>query len=215
MRFYPEIPLERTKTVVRDLVVLALVALFAWLGLLVHDTVDELAVLGRGVYDAGTAVDGGFDRAAQAVEGAPVVGDDLAEGLRGAGEATGGQAAELGRRGEERVHVAADLLGLLTFGVPSALLLLQLLPARIRQISRLRAAERVLGPPLSPERRRLLAMRAAFSLPYDDLLRHTDDPLGDLAAERYDALVRAAFEDAGLRPRNDSTASAVSAQASQ
>src|SRR3712207_7698719 len=42
--------------------------------------------------------------------------------------------------------------------------------------------------------------RAMCSLPYGALLRHTRDPLGDLAAERYDALVAAAFEDAGLRP---------------
>jgi hypothetical protein len=50
-----------------------------------------------------------------------------------------------------------------------------------------------------PERRRLLAMRAAFALPYGQLLKFTSDPLGDLKAERYDDLVRAALEDAGLR----------------
>jgi len=44
-------------------------------------------------------------------------------------------------------------------------------------------------------------MRAAFSLPYGDLLRFTRDPLGDLEAERYDPLVTAAFEEVGLRPR--------------
>jgi hypothetical protein len=49
-----------------------------------------------------------------------------------------------------------------------------------------------------PQRRRILAERAAFSLPYTRLLAYTPDPLGDLAAERYDSLV-AALEDAGLR----------------
>lgn len=215
MRFYPDTPLERTRTIVRDLLVLALLALFAWLALLVHDTVDELAVLGRGVYNAGAAVDGGFDRAARAVDGTPLVGDDLAESLRGAGEASGGRVAELGRRGEERVHRAADVAGLVTFAVPAVLLLLQTLPRRLAQIHRLTDAQRVLAPAWSPERRRVVAMRAAFSLPYADLLRHTPDPLGDLAAGRYDALVRAAFEDAGLRPRNDSSAAAVSTNASQ
>lgn len=43
-------------------------------------------------------------------------------------------------------------------------------------------------------------MRAAFSLPYPALARHTSDPFGDLVAERYDPLVAAALEDAGLRP---------------
>jgi hypothetical protein len=44
-------------------------------------------------------------------------------------------------------------------------------------------------------------MRAAFSLPYGQLLAWTDDPLGDLAEGRYDRLVNAALEDAGLRRR--------------
>ena len=57
----------------------------------------------------------------------------------------------------------------------------------------------MLGDRATPERRRLLAMRAAFSLPYGQLLLYTRDPLGDLASERYDALVAAALEDAGLR----------------
>jgi len=46
---------------------------------------------------------------------------------------------------------------------------------------------------------RLVAMRAAFSLPYGTLLAYTEDPLGDLRAERYDALLAAAFDEAGLR----------------
>lgn len=50
-----------------------------------------------------------------------------------------------------------------------------------------------------PERERLIAMRAAFSLPYAQLLAYTRDPLGDLAAGRHDALVQAIADDAGLR----------------
>jgi hypothetical protein len=42
-------------------------------------------------------------------------------------------------------------------------------------------------------------MRAAFSLPYGQLLAYTRDPIGDLEDGRYDALVAAALEDAGLR----------------
>jgi hypothetical protein len=51
-----------------------------------------------------------------------------------------------------------------------------------------------------PERRRLLAMRAAFGLSYGALLAYTRDPLGDLADGRYDPLVAAALDDAGIRP---------------
>jgi len=210
MRFYPEVPSRLAATIARDVLAVTLLAAFAWLGLTVHDAVDQLAVLGRGVHDTGAAVQGGFEAAADAVADVPAVGDDLADGLRGAGEGSGGEVAELGRRGEERVHRLADLLGLLTFALPSALVLLQHVPGRIAQIRRLTAADRVLRHPDGRERRRLLAMRAAFSLPYGQLLEYSRDPLGDLAAERYDPLVAAALEDAGLRARNRVTASAVS-----
>jgi hypothetical protein len=210
MRLYPEVPTQLAATIARDVLAVALLGAFAWLGVAVHDAVDELAVLGRGVHETGSAVQGGFESAADAVAGAPAIGDDLADSLRGAGEGSGGQVAELGQRGEERVHRLADLLGVLTFALPAVVTLLQHVPGRMRQIRRLTAADRVLRQPDSLERRRLLAMRAAFSLPYGQLLEYTRDPLGDLANERYDPLVAAAFEDAGLRARNSATASAVS-----
>ena len=201
MRFYPQVPSQRAATLVSDLLVLGLLLLFAWLALKVHGAVDDLAVLGRGVHDAGAAVEGGFDRAAAAVEEAPVVGGELADGLREAGEGTGGEVADVGREGEDAVHAAANVLGLVTFLVPALLVLAHSLPRRVGQVRRLTAATRVLAQ-VGGERERLLAMRAAFSLPYGRLLHYTPDPLGDLAEGRYDALVTAALEDAGLRRRS-------------
>jgi hypothetical protein len=166
----------------------------------VHHAVDRLAVLGEGVETAGGAVEGGFDSAADAVDGAPIVGDEIGEALRGAGSGTGGEVAELGRGGEEAAHRLANLLGVLMFALPASLLLLWAVPPRVAQIRRLSSAERALDE-LTPERRRLVAMRAAFSLPYGVLLRYTPDPLGDLEAGRYDALVAAEFEESGLRAR--------------
>jgi hypothetical protein len=93
------------------------------------------------------------------------------------------------------------VLGLVVFALPAGLVLARWLPERIRQVKALTAASQVLVEPASVERRRLIAMRAAFSLPYGHLLQYTRDPLGDLAAERYDALVEAALDDVGLRPR--------------
>lgn len=200
MRLYPDVPSQRAATVISDLAVLALLVLFAWLGLKVHDTVDQLAILGQGVRDAGEAVQGGFQTAADSVEEAPVVGDEIAGGLRDAGEGTGGNVAEFGREGEQRVHRTANLLGFLTFLIPALLLLFQAVPPRVALVRRLTAASRALVGG-NGERDRLVAMRAAFSLPYGELLRYTPDPFGDLANGRYEALVTAAFDEAGLRPR--------------
>ena len=199
MRLYPELRGPRTRALVADIVALVLLALFAWAGLKVHDAVDRLAVLGEGVEATGGAVQRGFESAADAVGGTPVVGDEVADGLRSAGEGSGGEVVDLGQQGEEGAHDLANLLGVVTFALPSLLLLTRWLPGRIDQIRRLRAAAQVLGEQGTAERRRLLAMRAAFSLPYGQLLAYTRDPLGDLASERYDALVAAALEDAGLK----------------
>ncbi len=199
MRFYPDIPTRRVSTLARDLLTVALLVLLAWIALKVHDAVDRLAVLGEGVNEAGSSIENGFEGAADAVDGTPIVGSELADGLRGAGEGTGGNVADLGQEGEDRTHRLADILGLVTFFVPATFLVLRAVPSRIAQVRQLTAAERVLLERETPERQRLIAMRAAFALPYGQLLAYTRDPLGDLEHGRYDALVQALVEDAGLR----------------
>lgn len=173
MRLYPNDPSRRVTAVLGDVLAIAMLVLLAQIGLAVHDAVDQLAVLGTGVREVGERV--------------PFVGDPV---------------EELGRSGEDGVHRLANLLGVLVFGLPAALVLALWLPRRLRQVRALNAAASVLAAPSSPERRRLIAMRAAFSLPYGHLLRYTRDPLGDLEAERYDALVEAALDDVGLRAPN-------------
>ncbi|HEX7254607.1 MAG TPA: hypothetical protein VF236_01645 [Gaiellaceae bacterium] len=199
MRLYPQLAGPRNRAVIADISSIILLVLFAWAGVKVHEAVDRLAVLGEGVQATGGVVQGGFESAADAVDGTPVVGDDIADGLRSAGEGSGGEVVELGEEGEDSAHDLAIVLGLATFGLPALLLLSQWVPRRVDQVRKLRAASTVLGDRATPERRRLLAMRAAFSLPYGQLLLYTRDPLGDLASERYDALIAAALEDAGLK----------------
>ena len=147
MRIYPDTPNERGRTVARDALILLALFVLAWLALKVHDTVDKLAVLGTGVRDSGNAVEDGFGAAADAVSGVPVVGGDFGDALRDAGAGTGGNVADAGTAGEERIHDLANLLGFLFFAIPASILLLTTLPARIRQLRELNAAKRFLGEP--------------------------------------------------------------------
>ena len=222
MRLYPSLPRRRRATVLGDVLVVGLVVLFAVLGKLVHDSVAELASLGRAVGEAGTtiqdstsqaagAVRDGLGTAAGAIDGVPIVGGQVAEGLRdGAATATGtleregreagGGIVEAGREGEDRAIDAANVLGWSTFLVPVVLLLTRHVPRRLEQARTLTAAEQVLGGGAldEPERVRALAERAAYGLPYGSLVRHTRDPIGDLVAGRHEPLVAALGEDAGL-----------------
>jgi hypothetical protein len=200
MRLYPDSPDDRGRAVAKDALVLLTLFVLAWLALKVHDAVDEVAVLGTGVRESGEVVQSGFEKAGEAASGIPVVGDEVSDALGDAGAGTGGEVAQAGRDGEERVHDLADLLGVLFFAIPASILLLATLPGRIRQVRELNATERLLDV-TSEERRRLVAMRAAFSLPARELARHTSDPIGDLAAGRYDPLIDAAYDEAGLRRR--------------
>ena len=140
MRIYPDTPNERGRAVARDALTLLALFVLAWLALKVHDTVDKLAVLGTGVRDSGNAVQDGFGAAADAVSGVPVVGGDVGDAFRDAGEGTGGNVADAGRAGEERIHDLANLLGFLFFAIPASILLLTTLPGRIRQVRELNAA---------------------------------------------------------------------------
>jgi len=200
VRFYPDIAAPRAAAILSDLLVLVLLVLLAWLGLKVHDAVAELASVPRAVGDSGSAIQHGFESAGDAVDDAPVVGDPLGEALRDAGSGSGGQMTEAGRQGENDVNSLADLLGALVFLLPAAIVLARYLPGRITAVRRLTAAARTIGPALTPDRKRTLAMRAAYGLPYERLFRYTRDPLADLEDGRYDRLVAAALDDAGLRP---------------
>jgi hypothetical protein len=200
MRFYSDIPATRAATILSDVLVLLLLVLLAWLGVRVHDAVAEIASVPRGVSDAGGAIQRGFESAGDAIGDVPVVGDPLAGALQDAGRAAGGEIAEAGREGEEDVNHLASLLGALFFLLPAAAVLSRYLPGRIATVRRLTAAARAIGPTLTRDRERTLAMRAAYGLPYDRLDLNTRDPLADLESGRYDRLVAAALDDAGLRP---------------
>jgi hypothetical protein len=200
VRYYPELPAQRNRAILGDVAVVALVALFAWLGITVNDTFDDLAALGRGVEEAGNSVQGGFEDAGGRIGDVPIVGRALDDAFSEIGAQTGGNTAALGERGESAVQDTATLLGWVTFALPSLVVLLWAVPRRVVRVRRLTAVGRVLGDARSAERQRLLAMRAAFGLPYETLLSHTPDPIGALANGDYEPLLVALFEDAGLRP---------------
>src|SRR6478735_1634030 len=93
----------------------------------------------------------------------------LVHGVREIGDnvpLVGGPVKDLGERGENNVHHLANLLGVVTFVIPAALIVWHYLPDRLAQIRKLTAATRVLGPGPEPDRLEAVAMRAAFSLPY-------------------------------------------------
>jgi hypothetical protein len=198
--FYPSESRQRRNTVVRDVLVVIAIAVMAWLGHRVFVLVDGVRAVTDAARDAGESVQNGFGSAADLVAGTPVIGDDLASALQSAGSQSGGNVVELALTGDTAIHRLALALGWLTFLIPVVFLLVLYVPLRLAQMRRLRASASVYRDEHNPERRRLLAMRAAMSLPVDHLLDYSDDPIGDLVRGEHDALVEALLADAGLAP---------------
>lgn len=138
-----------------DALVAGLLVAFLLLALGIRDAVGDLGQMGSEIGRAGSALrDSGRDTAGQirsAFAGAadaagalPLVGSDLADSLRRTGDDTAGalerqavttgeDLARSGRQGDADAHRLADLLGLLAFVMPSALLLALTLPQRLRE----------------------------------------------------------------------------------
>lgn len=140
-----------------DVVVVVLIALFAWLGLRVHDSIAGLADMAQGMQDTGTSIQRsgktaarevrtGVGAAADAADQLPIVGAQLGTGLRDAAEstasslereagATGAELVESGRQGEEDARETAWLIGWLAFLIPTVTLLSQVVPHWLRRRS--------------------------------------------------------------------------------
>jgi hypothetical protein len=219
---YPDLPRRRHAAIATDVTTVVLIVVFALVGNVVHDAIADLRSVGEGITGAGRAIDdsgrhaGGALRdslgsAADTVGGTPIVGGTLSGALRSAGDGAAGQiergasepaqqVIEAGREAQRRTLRTARIIGWTVFGLPTALLLLWIVPRRVFQIRDLTAARRALDDPhRDAERVRVLAQRAAFALPFGALLRHTPDPMGDLVAGRHDRLLAALGEDVGLR----------------
>lgn len=216
MRLYPASATARSRALAGDLVVLALLILFAWMGMKVHDGVLELTAVGREIQDSGRAIsattrdtagaiDGAFASAGGAVDGVPLVGEQLAGALRDApggatsalratGDEQGAKVVRLGVEQVRRTETAANWAGWLVFLLPSLVLLARTVPDRIRKLIAMNSAQRSLRG--APEH--ILAARAAYNLDYRTLRRYTKDPFGDLAAGRHTALIRALRDESGL-----------------
>ena len=201
MLLYPQISPRRERTLLADAGLLVAIIALAIAGLKVHDAIDSLKSVTAPIASAGSTVRRDFRSAADSVSGVPIVGGQLAGGLRQAGADSGGGAIAATQTANHDIDRVAGLIGWLIFLVPTLLILLRFLPARLDQIRRLNAARRVLLDRAAPASRQLVAERAAFSLPYGQLLRHTPHPLADLERGHLDPLIQAALEDAGLRLR--------------
>jgi hypothetical protein len=200
MKLYADSPGRRTAQIVADLLVVAWVVLWVWVGMAVHDGTTALAGPGRQTDESASAMAGQLRDAGGRLDDAPLIGDELATPFDKAAEASDGIAAA-GRASVEAVEQLAVVLGLAIALIPILVILAVHLPRRWRFIREATAGARFID---SADDLDLFALRALAHQPMRVLARVSDDPAGDWRRKDPDVVRRLAeleLEDVGLRPR--------------
>lgn len=199
MKFYADLPSRRLLQVAGDLGLVAWIALWAWLGRVVHDATAKLAGPGHRVEEASSSLAERLREAGAGISDVPLVGDEASRPFDGAGDAAE-RVAAAGRAQVEAAQTLADWLGLVVAVAPILLLLGWYLPPRIRFVRRASAGRALVDSAADLD---LFALRALAHQPLHVLARVSPDP-ARAWRERDSAVVGrlAALElrAAGLRP---------------
>ncbi|ADU48356.1 hypothetical protein [Intrasporangium calvum] len=199
MKLYADTTARRTRQLLSDVLALAWVAAWLWVGRQVHDTILQLRAPADSLTSAGDSVHGALTGAGDQAGRLPVVGDDLETWLdRAAGSGT--TLRNAGAEMAATVENVANWLGVLTALFPILTVGGLWLWVRVRFVRRATTAQRFID---SADDLDLFALRALANQPVTALARITPDPAG--AWRRRDpeairALAVLELRDQGLRP---------------
>lgn len=199
MKVYADLPARRLRQVVGDASLLLWVVLWWWLSRVVHDATMSLAGPGRELQEAGGGLADRFREAGEAVDGAPLVGDELEAPFTGASSAAE-KVAAAGVAQAEAVEQLAFWLALAVVAIPVVLALAVYLPGRWRFVREASAGQRFVD---AAEDLDLFALRALSRQPMHRLASISEDPAGAWRRGDADTVRRLAeleLRNSGLRP---------------
>jgi hypothetical protein len=151
MRLYPELAQKRASQVMRDLLVLLALVLFAVLARAVHSSVMALTAISEGFTSSATGAQDAWNGVGDSLAGIPLVGESIRQTFEDLASATFGNAAETGQSVTDAVTLAANVLAFVTFAAPTAVLLVLWLPRRLDRARAWDAAYRVLAAVPAPQ----------------------------------------------------------------
>ena len=200
MKLYADTPARRIFQLVVDLLFVAWLVMWVWIGLVVHDGTMALAAPGRQTDESASAMAGQLRDAGGRLDDVPLIGDEVATPFDKAADASDGIAAA-GRSSVEAVERLAFVLGLSIALIPILVVTAFYLPGRLRFIREATAGLRFID---SADDLDLFALRALTNQPMRVLAKVSGDPAGDWR-RRDPAVVRRLAElelkDVGLKPR--------------
>ena len=200
MKFYADTAGRRTFQLVVDLMFVAWLVMWVWIGLVVHDGTMALAAPGRQTDESASAMAGQLRDAGGRLDDVPLVGDEVATPFDKAADASDGIAAA-GRSSVEAVERLAFVLGLSIATIPILVVTAFYLPGRLRFIREATAGVKFID---SGHDLDLFALRALTNQPMRVLAKISDDPAGDWRRRDPSVVSHLAeleLKDVGLRPR--------------
>jgi hypothetical protein len=183
MKIYADAGPRRTRQLIWDLIALALIALWIWIGVKVHDAIAQLGVVGDKMAGVGTSLNGDLTSMADKLGSVPVIGGGIRAPFESAADAAN-SITEAGEWQRETVdHLALIASIALVIGPIVAILALWLIP-RLLWVRRAYLTAAVAAAPGGED---LLALRALVTRPMAELLTVHPDPAnawrsGDRAA---------------------------------
>ena len=200
MNVYADLPAQRARQVVGDLLVLTWVIAWVLVGVAVHGVIAELAAPGRALESAGTSLRDGLTDVGGTMSDVPLVGDDLRAPFDSAAGAAG-SVSDAGVEFQDGVADVALVAGVSTAAGPILLVggLWSLL--RLRFARQAGAARRLLD---AEGGRDLLALRALARQPTSALTSVSTDPVGAWRRADADVVERLAaleLRSSGVRLR--------------
>ena len=199
MKLYADLPGRRTLQILSDVGLLGWIALWAWVGRLVHDSTLALAAPGRQLESAGSGFRDRMNRAGDTVQDLPIVGDRVADPFRDASGA-GTTIEQAGTDLVTAVEQLAQILGWVTALIPIVIVALVWAALRGRFVRRASAAQRFIDSAADLD---LFALRAMARQPMRKIARVSDDPTGAWRRgeeQTIRALALLELKDTGLRP---------------
>ena len=172
MKLYADTPARRVAQLFADLLTVAWVAGWIFIGRFVHEMVSALAVPGEKMDDAGTSLSAKLLEAAGKVDDLPLVKDGIAAPFEGAAKA----ADQLRAAGEAQVDAVSTIaiwLAVAVVVVPVLMWLMVYVPLRWRFIRTATSTKRFLDAGTGAD---LLALRAISTQPLHKLVKISDNP---------------------------------------
>ena len=200
---YSDHPVRGSLQILGDVLVIAWVVGWVFVGRFVHSAFVETAKLGYGIQDGADGVASNLHKAGSEAAGVPLVGDRLSSPFTKAGTAAG-SLAHSGQEFGDRLSWLALPMGVLLAGLPILFVVLLWAPARWRYARR---AGTTVELARTLQGRNVLALRALANQPTARLIAISADPVGDWRRGDTEVVARLAtmeMRQSGVRRRRGS-----------